>query len=361
MKRLIQRLYTWLDARLLPIAARNRLLANCYYALFNPHFRREQWATVAGRHHYYLHEATSQIASVILRRNLHRLEKGMSMTIRKPLFALDYIDETLNALHNYLQQMVVIDQALLNYCHDVLQQYFTITTWPTEAKQPKTFAELQTVIQSRLQQSTAFMPKAQTATIACTSGLCAPQPYATRVRANISYTDFLTLCQQRCSTRTFLPKAVPPELIELAISAAAQAPSACNRQPFRYVAALAEPMLSRLATLPMGTVGYAHNIPAILAVVGDLSAYPFERDRHIIYIDASLANMQLMLALETLGLASCSINWPDIETYELKVSALLKLQPFERVVMLIAVGYPDPEALIPFSQKKSATELVEYV
>ena len=357
----MQRLYTWLDARLLPIAARNRLLANCYYALFNPHFRREQWATVAGRHHYYLHEATSQIASVILRRNLHRLEKGISMTIRKPLFALDYIDETLNALQNYLQQMVVIDQALLSYCHDVLQQYFTITTWPTDAKQPKTFAELQAVIKSRLQQSTAFTPTTHTTATACTSGLCAPQPYATRVRANISYAEFLTLCQQRCSTRTFLPKAVPPELIELAISAAAQAPSACNRQPFRYVAALAEPMLSKLATLPMGTVGYAHNIPAILAVVGDLSAYPFERDRHIIYIDASLANMQLMLALETLGLASCSINWPDMETYELKISALLKLQPFERVVMLIAVGYPDPEALIPFSQKKSATELVEYV
>ncbi|MDZ7901617.1 MAG: hypothetical protein U5L01_03365 [Rheinheimera sp.] len=38
-----------------------------------------------------------------MRRNLHRLEKGLSMSVRKPLFALDDIDETLSALQNYLQ------------------------------------------------------------------------------------------------------------------------------------------------------------------------------------------------------------------------------------------------------------------
>ena len=154
---------------------------------------------------------------------------------------------------------------------------------------------------------------------------------------------------------------MPKAVLEQAVAAAAQAPSACNRQPFRYIAATEGEMLNKLANLPMGTVGYANGIPALLAVVGDLSAYPFERDRHVIYIDASLSNMQLMLALETMGLASCSINWPDIENYEAKIGRLLKLQPFERVVMLIAVGYPDPQALIPHSEKKTATELLTYV
>lgn len=356
MKKLIHSFYAWLDTRLLPIAARNRLLANCYYALFNPHFRREQWATVAGRNHYRLYEATSQIASVILRRNLHRLEKGISMSVRKPLFALDYIDETLQALQNYLHQENAQDQALLNYCHDVLQQYFAITTWPANAQQPHLFSELQTKLQNRLQQIQWLPP-----TATCGVGLAAPKPYGTRARADISYAEFLKLCQQRCSTRTFLANPVEPPVLELAVSAAAQAPSACNRQPFRYIAALKEPLLGQLAKLPMGTVGYAQNIPAMVAVVGDLSAYPFERDRHVIYIDASLANMQLMLALETLGLASCAINWPDIENYEQKISKLLKLQPFERVVMLLAVGYPDPNGLVPHSEKKSATELINYV
>ena len=61
---------------------------------------------------------------------------------------------------------------------------------------------------------------------------------------------------------------MPHEILEQAVSAAAQAPSACNRQPFRYIAATEGEMLTKLANLPMGTVGYANGIPALLAVVG---------------------------------------------------------------------------------------------
>ncbi|WP_337840273.1 nitroreductase family protein [Rheinheimera sp.] len=345
MKKHLQQLRQKLDRTLLPLAAKSRLAANLYYAFFNPHFRREQHATAAGRQHYHQHEESSTIASVILRRNIHRLEKGLSMVPRKPLFALDYIDETLTALQNLLHDHQALDLVLLKYCHDVLDSYFSVTQWPAHATQPGLFAALQAQIAPRLQQGR----------------LAAPAPYAQRPRAPISYDDFYTLCQQRCSVRTFLSQPVPRAELEKAVSAAAQAPSACNRQPFRYIAATEGEMLTKLANLPMGTVGYANGIPALLAVVGDLSAYPFERDRHVIYIDASLANMQLMLALETQGLASCSINWPDIENYEKKIARLLKLQPFERVVMLIAVGYPDPAALIPHSEKKTATELLSYV
>jgi hypothetical protein len=56
---------------------------------------------------------------------------------------------------------------------------------------------------------------------------------------------------------------------------------------------------SEVAATAMGTAGFSNNIPALIAVVGDLSAYPAERDRHVIYIDGGLATMQLMLAFET--------------------------------------------------------------
>lgn len=345
MKKKLQQLRQKLDRALLPLASKSRFAATLYYAFFNPHFRREQHATAAGRQHYYKHEESSVIASVILRRNIHRLEKGLSMVPRKALFALDYIDETLTALSNFLADEPSHDPVLLKYCHDVLQSYFALTTWPETALQPAKFKALQDILLPKLQPSP----------------LAAPAPYSQRPRAEIGYEEFLRLSEQRCSVRTFLNQEVPKELLEKAVTAASQAPSACNRQPFRYVAATQGESLKKLANLPMGTVGYADGIPALLAVVGDLSAYPFERDRHVIYIDASLANMQLMLALETLGLASCSINWPDIENYEQKITKLLQLKPFERVVMLIAVGYPDPDALIPHSQKKTASELLSYV
>ena len=97
-----------------------------------------------------------------------------------------------------------------------------------------------------------------------------------------------------------------------------------------------------------------------MVVVGDLSAYPYERDRHLIYVDASLASMQLMLALETLGLSSCPINWPDIEVMERGMAEVLDLSFHERPIMLISVGYPDPRGNIPFSQKKSSDSMIRW-
>src|SRR5690606_16867538 len=107
-----------------------------------------------------------------------------------------------------------------------------------------------------------------------------------------------------------------------------------------------------IANCAGGTSGFAENLTSIVAVVGDLSAYPYERDRHLIYIDGSLAAMQLMLALETLGLSTCSINWPEINANERKIRKVIKLKDYERVVMLLAVGYADQTGGIPYSQKK---------
>jgi nitroreductase len=96
----------------------------------------------------------------------------------------------------------------------------------------------------------------------------------------------------------------------------------------------------------------------LVVLLGDLGCYPEERDRHVPYIDASLAAMQFMLALETLGLASCPINWPDIEGRERVMDRELALPRHLRPVMLIALGYPDPAGGVPFSAKKSSELLL---
>ncbi|XQF91266.1 nitroreductase family protein [Pseudoalteromonas espejiana] len=100
-----------------------------------------------------------------------------------------------------------------------------------------------------------------------------------------------------------------------------------------------------------GTAGFSGNIPCLIAVVGDLSYYPEARDRHVIYIDGALASMQFMLAVETLGLASCPINWPELHTLDYKVSQLLEIPQYKRVVMFMAVGYPDESGQIAYSEK----------
>jgi nitroreductase len=174
----------------------------------------------------------------------------------------------------------------------------------------------------------------------------------------VDYQDFLALCRQRRSVRWFEQRAVPREPVLQALQAAAQAPSACNRQPFLFRYFERPEDAQRIAGIAMGTTGYAQNVPALVVLLGDLGCYPEERDRHVPYIDASLAAMQFMLALETLGLASCPINWPDVEWIERRMDQELELPPHLRPVMLIALGYPDPEGGVPFSAKKSSDLLL---
>src|SRR5690606_37757702 len=110
---------------------------------------------------------------------------------------------------------------------------------------------------------------------------------------------------------------------------AVAAPTACNRVPYRFLVFDDPEQAQRVAKIAGGTTGYADNIPALAVLVGDLSAYVDERDRHLIYIDGSLATMNFLLGLQAQGLASCCINWPDVRRRERKMSELLGLRPYE--------------------------------
>ena len=201
------------------------------------------------------------------------------------------------------------------------------------------------------------------ATPATLAGGCqrfTPYPASLRPISNITIDELSRLYARRRSVRWFEDRPVPSRLIRRVVTAALSAPSACNRQPYRFVAATGRETSSAIAGCAGGTAGFAQQIPAVVVVVGDLSAYPLERDRHLIYIDASLASMQLMLAAETLGLATCPINWPDIAKTDKCLIDLLDLRAYERVVMLLAVGYAQSEGAVPYSSKKGLGLMLQW-
>ena len=58
--------------------------------------------------------------------------------------------------------------------------------------------------------------------------------------------------------------------------------------------------------------------------------------------------------------SSCPINTPGDERMEQELVNQLGLEPFERPIMLIALGYPDPTGMVPRSQKKHLDDLRRY-
>lgn len=324
----------------LTVVSYNILTTLLFSLFFLPFIFRELYAVLKGKSAYYSNHRKHLPSRAALRRNIHRLEKGMLMKVRRNIFALEYISETLKLYSYSVQQYQAcehyIDHSELVWAHDVLYEYFDMIEHNELTKKLcKQFFDL------------PFKKNN------CADIKKIPYKRAHGLQENlIEYKDILTLCKYRRSVRWFLEKSVPRELIDKALIVARQAPSACNRLPYVFRIFDDKRLVNEIANIPFGTTGYADNIPVIIVVTGRLDYYFSFRDRHNIYVDSSLAAMSFILALETLGLSSTIINWPDFEPLELKMQKRLKLKCYERPVMLIAVGYADPNEKVAYSEKK---------
>ncbi len=337
----------FLEVKLPQYCYKSGFLSSLYYAFFNRSFNRENKAVLAGKVKHIKEAVNLKSNYFLLVRNTHRIEKGLLMRPRKEVFATAFIAETVDSYIGVMGKKDDTDNLQKKWFTDVLTEYFNVCQpHPVVDRQKERFLNVharQSPVNGQLEGGAI--------------------PYLRNVSdfSSISYEEFYKLNRQRRSVRWFLDKPVDRALIDKAILAAIQAPSACNRQPFEYHIVDDKELLQTVVELPMGTKGYAHSIQAMIVAVGNLDAYFDERDRHLIYIDASLANMSLMLALETLGLASCPINWPDIEEREVKMAKFLKLQPYQRPIMCIGIGYPDPQGMVAYSEKRPLDVVRKYL
>lgn len=299
---------------------------------------REQLAVRSGIKQYQA-DQTRGYHRFLLRRNIHRLEKGLIMWPRRSEFGADYIGVTVAA---------------------ALRVYGESAPAPSDAERQWVLGVLASYFEATRQSAAPTIRSAESTFMGCFSptnsgdDLSVPHRHSIDVEGSGIDIDSLTrLAIGRRSVRWYEGKTVDRSVVDRAIEIASESPTACNRAPYRFEIIDSGRGVQSVAECAMGTGGYAHQIPSIAVVVGDLSAFFHERDRHLIYIDSSLAAMAFVLGLEAQGVASCMINWPDIPERDARIRKLLGLANTERVIMLIAYGYADPERLVPFSAKGS--------
>ena len=306
---------------------------------------RETHATRVGIERNAARQGADATCDYALRRNTHRLEKGLIGRPRRDTFAVDYIEDTVEHLSRGIRDAggSITPGSELEWSHDVLAAFFAVAGSSPE------------IDRARARYLALPLPPARPAPDALT-------PYTRDLEGDppVSYDALLALAVRRRSVRWFDGRPVPRAAIDAAMAVALQAPSACNRQPFQFRVFDDPERAAVVATLPGGAVGFTEGLPAVVAVVGDLAAFASARDRHLVYIDGSLAAMSFMLALETLGLSSCALNTPGDEGVEDRLARELGLECQERPIMLIAVGYPDPTGQVPRSQKKPLDQLRRY-
>lgn len=323
---------------------RTRIGSHLYYTALSRAFSREHHAVLYGRMKYHEELSAAIGGQVRLRRNVHRLEKGLISRPQRDVFAVDYIEDTIDSYVATVEaaESGLTDREEIEWCRDVLHSYFSqVGSHPRIDAARRRFEAAPDPVNRR----EVFK-----------------RPYLRELQhgSPVEYDALLDLARLRRSVRWFRDEPVSRELVDKALLVATQSPSACNRQPFEFLIFDDPARIQEVASCAGGSRGFRENFPMLAVVIGRQRAYFEERDRHVIYIDAALAAMSFVLALETLGISSCMINWPDVEQQERKLATLLCLEPDERPVMQIAIGYPDPQGLVPYSGKKSLERIRRY-
>jgi len=165
----------------------------------------------------------------------------------------------------------------------------------------------------------------------------------------------------RYSVRDFKNKSVDNEIIYRALSLAAKTPSVCNRQAWHVYHLDTRSQIDLALSLQNGNKGFGHEVPCLLLITADLSAFDTANERYQHWIDGGMYAMSVVFSLHSLGLASCCLNWDQGPINDMRLRTLLPLKDHHTVIMMIAVGYPNDEIKVCYSARKPLNDYYEYL
>lgn len=179
--------------------------------------------------------------------------------------------------------------------------------------------------------------------------------------------DLMDLISRRTSCRAYKTDPVPHEQVEQMLEAARLAPSACNKQPWRFAVVRDAALRSRIVKegfLPGIKMDWALDAPVHI-VLGMATSFVTHRlgvafsGVNYPWVDIGIAGEHLVLAATELGLGTCWIGWISPP----KVAQIAGWARTVRPVVVITVGYPlDPAAAkLPAERRQPLADLVKWL
>ncbi len=157
--------------------------------------------------------------------------------------------------------------------------------------------------------------------------------------------SFLDLVRKRQSVRDYRPDPVPVEVLDRCFEAARLAPSACNSQPWYFIAVTDKNIIKEIADRAFSGIyslnRFAITAPVIVVVITERSRYSaclggYFRGTQYNLIDIGIAVEHFVLQATEEGLGTCWIGWFN----EREIHRILGLPSRRRIDVLITAGYP---------------------
>ena len=168
--------------------------------------------------------------------------------------------------------------------------------------------------------------------------------------------DFLKLCADRYSVRSYTDRQVPEDVLMKILEAGRLAPTAKNQQPQRVFVLRSEEALEKLHKHCK-----CYDAPTVLLICGDTDV---ACNRPVVShsmaeMDASIAATQMMLAATSLGVGSVWMCAFDNDAVAEEFDLPDNVKPF----LLLPLGYPteDCQPSPRHTQRMSIEEMAEFL
>ena len=150
--------------------------------------------------------------------------------------------------------------------------------------------------------------------------------------------DFLKLCADRYSVRSFSDTPIPEEVLNRILEAGRLAPTAMNLQPQRIFVIRSEEALAK-----MRTVKKCYGAGTVLMICGDteVACNRPKVDHCMAEMDCTIVTTQMMLEAQSQGVGSCWICAFDVPAMAKVFDLPANLTPY----ILLALGYPAEDSV----------------
>ena len=169
--------------------------------------------------------------------------------------------------------------------------------------------------------------------------------------------NFIELCKERYSCKSFSDAAVEPEKLDVILEAGRLAATAKNLQEQSVYVIVSEEGLAKIDEATPCRYG----APVVLAVCYDKNnVYTYPGEKHSSGIeDATIVATHMMLAATSEGLGSCWLNFFDPD----KLKDALDIPENEELVMLLDIGYASENGkpLPNHESRKPIEDTVKYI
>lgn len=273
----------------------------------------------------------------------HKLEKGLCLPIEsRRFFGVDAARETINLLDEWTKHKYDTKNPIYKAAIE------TLKAWKNRIKNSPNNKNNTDYIFEKIERFSQLSTNDEK--------YLTPIQYKTSNSS--SFREFQELMICRRSVRNFESTIIDFNTIETCVKTAQLSPSACNRQPWHIHFYEDPALIKSMLSLQNGNTGFGHTVPLLAIITTDLYSFFDASERIEPILDGGLFLMSFILALQSLGLSSCCLNWCVLPDKDIKAHEIGKIPPNEKILTFLAIGYPKSETIVPLSARRSLDDVI---